>query len=427
VILIISEDKIIGADKDFLDNFSLEELNKKFSIYLNKNEYEDENNKYEIKHFNVLNYEILIFSKKEEGVIDLENLLQVKVDENEKNEQKNLNSDIEDNNIIDLDNLLQGESTENENKNEDISTIDLDSLIIDSTDDKNIENNNLDLINESEIKPLDLNLDELTIDNNTPTISLSSQQEEITEFKIPKENPFELLKKRKEEKKVKNQGLKINFNKKETKKEEDEDIFCVVELFNKKREEIKEIVNKELEKASKELTIDMDTMHSFFNDIITQLKNEKDAVYKALDKADYDYLISFAHKIKTSLLNLRMTNLAEIFVTLDNMLIVRENISVVRRLVDKIYGNIDLFSNKKDELIIDANLSQRDREVRLRLVKTMLESLKDSNLDTVKSKLIPMYQKVPLLQLRDIINSSNANEAQEKIVSLINLIKKEGL
>jgi len=440
MILILSDsNEIIGADKDFLDKLSLDELNEKFSYIYSEKEYEEENITYEINTFNIENYKILIFLEKQEGVIDLNNLLQVSPEEN--NENDNLNDS--ENNIIDLDSLLQSTS-ENETDNntidlnnlleetEPINTISLDDLSQDSAEDNN---EGLNLINESEIKPLDLNFDEL-MDDKPVNIDLAPQ-EEITEFKIPTENPFELLKKKKEEKKEKKQSLKINFNldgDKETEKHEDrveDDVFCRFELLNKDKKEIESIIHEELHKASQELTIDEEMMQSFFNDIITQLKSEKNSFYKALEENDYDKMHSFSHKLRGSLLNLRMKELAEVFINLDNMIVAHEDVSLIKRLIGKIYDALTPFFDSKEggldeeKLIIDVDMSKRDIQVRLKLTKNLLESIKDSNLSTVKSKLTVMYDRFPLLQLQNIINSSNANEAQEKILKLINLINKE--
>ena len=112
------------------------------------------------------------------------------------------------------------------------------------------------------------------------------------------------------------------------------------------------------------------------------------------------------------------------------MIIAHENISDIKRLITKIYSKLSSFISEKGEnsfenLVVDADMSKRDMLVRLKLVKNLLESLKDSNLSTVQSKLKVMYDRFPLLQLQSIINSSNANEAQEKISKLINLINKE--
>lgn len=441
ILIISNSDEVVGADKDFLDNFSIDELNEKFGSYIYEKEYKNESEIYEIESFNVSNYKILVFSKKKNAIIDFDNLLEVTP--NDDNQINIVDSTYikeaeaaEENNVINLDDLLQDKSKDEVDNN----LIDLDSIINGDSNSEgtNLEedskiNNGLDLINESEIKPLDLNFDELIDNDNKPVIDIGlSPQEEIKDIKIPKENVFELLKKKKEEKKSQERSLKINFNKSKEIKETKEEVSCVVELFNKTKEDIKKAVNEEFEKASKELSIDMETLESFFGDIITQLKTGKKSVYKALEESDYDKLNSFAQKLISSLLNLRMTNLAEIFITLDNMLVVHEDISIIKRLVEKIYENLDLFLEKEgdifnEELVIDSNLSKKDRDVRLKLVKNLLESLKDSDFYTIKSKLTPMYTKVPLLQLQAIIDSSNANEAKEKISKLINLINKEGL
>jgi hypothetical protein len=116
VILIISNsDEVVGADKDFLDNFSIDELNEKFGSYIYEKEYKNESEIYEIESFNVLNYKILVFSKKKNAIIDFDNLLDVTP--NDDNQINIVDSTYikeaeaaEENNVINLDDLLQDES-----------------------------------------------------------------------------------------------------------------------------------------------------------------------------------------------------------------------------------------------------------------------------------------------------------------------------
>jgi len=439
MILIYSiEGEIIGADKDFLQNYSLEELNQNFSNLILQKEYKINDITYDINIYPVENYKILVLSQQD-------NLININLPPIDNIENENIQENKTDEGIINLDSLLAEE--ENHLQNSNVIDISFDSLLEDDKqtqsndsndkEDSNIDNGkltiNLDsLIEENEIKnedeviPLDIDIKEENQNLNNLNISLASN-EEMQEFKIP-DNPLELMKKRKKTIGPKKK-LKINFNIDEIKnKELDKDLVAKFRMLTKNKKEIEDLIHQELEEASIELGIDNETMQSFFDEIIDQLIEEKDIYEKALEDGNYKALHESTIKLKGALLNLRLHELAEIFSNLDDMIQERVELSKIEDLVHRIYHHLSVFLDdrmSKTELKVEIDMPRRDFLIRLRALQALLNKLKESNLDNIKSELNNMYKRFPLIQLKDVIDSKNEEEAKERIDNLINLIQKE--
>lgn len=139
---------------------------------------------------------------------------------------------------------------------------------------------------------------------------ISPAAEQIPELNIPEEKPIEL-----------------NF----------EDNISECEKILEKKDKIKEIINKELETAIKELEIDKDLANELLEDLLTQIKNKKEELLKALDNKDYEKLHKIAHYLKGASLNLRLSNLAFIFKTIDEEAKNKTDINKIKNIIDKLY------------------------------------------------------------------------------------------
>ena len=106
----------------------------------------------------------------------------------------------------------------------------------------------------------------------------------------------------------------------------------------------------------------------------------------------------------------------------------RVELSKIEDLVHRIYHHLSVFLDdrmSKTELKVEIDMPRRDFLIRLRALQALLNKLKESNLDNIKSELNNMYKRFPLIQLKDVIDSKNEEEAKERIDNLINLIQKE--
>jgi hypothetical protein len=121
--------EIIGADKDFLEKYSIEELNKTFSNKINnldKLKNEEEYKNYNIESIPIKDYKIIFFMK-------------------ENNKQSILNNSNETNDLsLDFDTLIPNE-VDNTKSNEN-SSIDLDNILNKSVEPDN-EKKNINLEN----------------------------------------------------------------------------------------------------------------------------------------------------------------------------------------------------------------------------------------------------------------------------------------
>jgi hypothetical protein len=99
ILIVSNENQIIGADKDFLKDYSINELNKNFSNDLNdldKLKNDLDKNDYKIEEIDVKSYKLLIFEKNENPDDNIDLNIPSSNSENTQDNQNNLNINLDD-------------------------------------------------------------------------------------------------------------------------------------------------------------------------------------------------------------------------------------------------------------------------------------------------------------------------------------------
>jgi len=126
--------------------------------------------------------------------------------------------------------------------------------------------------------------------------------------------------------------IKINF---------ENDYDEISKMLSMNKEEIQKLIKEDLEKASKDLGIDINTLNTLTNDLIKQINDNKNNFYEAIEKHDYKKLHELAHSLKGAALNLRLSNIALILKYIDEKSKAKENIDTIEYLIEKFYNFID--------------------------------------------------------------------------------------
>lgn len=142
-----------------------------------------------------------------------------------------------------------------------------------------------------EEKPLSLEADLLQTSPQEELEITSSQKEENLPFeedllKIPEENqPLQMpeITISEEEK-----PIELNF----------EDNISECEKIFENKNKIKEVIKEELEIATKDLGIDENLANELFEDLLNQIKNNKEEFLKAIEEKDYEKIHKTAHFFK---------------------------------------------------------------------------------------------------------------------------------
>jgi HPt (histidine-containing phosphotransfer) domain-containing protein len=206
----------------------------------------------------------------------------------------------------------------------------------------------------------------------------------ISEFEIPKpeiELPHEELKPEteipKEFEEIKSTQLppkeKVDLTLQEQKEEQiqlvfEDDLAEVNEILELPKKEAKELINQEIKQAAKELGIDEEMTKELLNELYDQIENEKENFKKALENKDYDALHKIAHKLKGAALNLRLSKLAFILKTIDEKSKEHAPIATLKDLVNKFY---DFFEKIKEKAVV---IPEYLKETILQTIKTYLET-----------------------------------------------------
>ena len=126
--------------------------------------------------------------------------------------------------------------------------------------------------------------------------------------------------------------IKISF-------ENDYDEISNILSLNK--EEIQKLIQEDLEKASKDLGVDLNLLNDLIKDLLKQINENKNAFYEAINNYDYEKLHKLAHSLKGAALNLRLSNIALILKYIDEKSKAKENIENIKYLIDKFYNFIE--------------------------------------------------------------------------------------
>jgi len=164
----------------------------------------------------------------------------------------------------------------------------------------------------------------------------------------------------------------------------------IIELLNMNQKEITELFMKDLEKASKDLGIDLETLKELSKELIKQIEDNYNKFQKALNNKDYDQLHKISHSLKGASLNLRLSNLALILKTIDEKSKANEDIALLKDLVDKFYK---LINNLKPAIFGESEIKPQkpnieiSPEIRNLINKTIQKYLETQNEKQLKKDL----------------------------------------
>lgn len=190
--------------------------------------------------------------------------------------------------------------------------------------------------------------------NETP--NLNNEIKESEEKSLEQNEPAQTMKEEEPAMEL-NIGMSPfgNTENQEPQQNEEEEIELVFEdkladirnlLENSK--ELKNNIATELKKVSEELGIDEEMAKELYQDLLSQIRKEKNTFYKLIEKSDYENLHKTAHKLKGAALNLRISSLALILKTLDELSKDKEPIEDIRYVVDSFYKILDELENLND-------------------------------------------------------------------------------
>ena len=172
------------------------------------------------------------------------------------------------------------------------------------------------LLGEFEIKPIE----------TLPEENLKSEKPlEETETKPleTKEASFEISK----EQITPSENLKVETEKESSKKESkeseeititfDDEFEEIEKILSLDDEKAKKLILEDLEKAADDFEMDLESIKELYNELLSQIKTNKDNFYNAIKAHDYEKMHKIAHSLKGASLNLRISNLAMILKTID--------------------------------------------------------------------------------------------------------------
>ena len=222
------------------------------------------------------------------------------------------------------------------------------------------------LSHKEETPQFDLNLKEPEIHHSIEEISPQIEKESQFDLNLkePSENlevQYQTPEENENIQPLEENVIKINF-------ENDYDEISKILSMNK--EEIQNLIQEDLEKASNDLGIDINTLQTFTDDLIKQINENKNKFYEAIQKHDYKKLHELAHSLKGAALNLRLSNIALILKYIDEKSKAKENIDTIKYLVDKFYNFINYIKPQSNQKIKETNVKITP-EIKKLIIKTI--------------------------------------------------------
>jgi len=150
----------------------------------------------------------------------------------------------------------------------------------------------------------------------------------------------------------------------------EDDLEEVIEILKNKKE-FGNSVDTELKKASEELGIDYNELKNWYEQLIEQIIEEKNSIYKFLKEKDYNNLHKSYHKLKGAALNLRLSKIAIILKKLDELSKNRENIEKIKQITDDFYNLIEETSNNEKTQTVTDGIKTTDRYIEDIVIKTI--------------------------------------------------------
>ena len=155
-----------------------------------------------------------------------------------------------------------------------------------------------------------------------------------------------------------------------------EDEFSEIEqLMDLSKEEAQEELQKELQTASEELGIDIETITELKDELFEMLRAEKKNLFKAIKEKDYENIHKIAHKLKGAALNLRLTNLSLILKKIDELSKNKTDIHKIEYFADKFYKFLDKIEGHE----IKHQKPKIPEEIKTLIIKTIEDYLQNQN------------------------------------------------
>lgn len=201
-----------------------------------------------------------------------------------------------------------------------------------------------------------------------------------------------------------NEEITISFN------DEYDEINTILALD---KEKAKDLINQDLQKASKDLGIDIETLNNLFKTLLVQIEENKPVFQEALQQRNYDKLHKTSHLLKGAALNLRLSNIALILKTIDEEAKKGAPIEKIEFLINQFYA----FENK----INDVQNKQKKPENKTYI--KISEPVKNLIIQTIKKYLTTQNEKKFKKDLKYIEKLLNIKI--NSIEELENLIKAD--
>jgi len=180
-----------------------------------------------------------------------------------------------------------------------------------------------------------------------------------------------------------------------------EDEFSEIEqMLDLSKEDATKALENELENASKELGIDVETIYELKEELFEILKEDKKDLLSAIKEKDYNKIHKTAHKLKGAALNLRLSNLALILKKIDELSRNKTDLHKIEYLTNKFYNfleKIDTHSKPKDKI---------PPEIKSLIIKTVEDYLLTQNDKKFQKdkKYIEKLLKVKINSIQDLQN-----------------------
>ncbi len=267
---------------------------------------------------------------------------------------------------------------ENQNFNvKEISLVNIDDLHIYELEAKT-KNNELSLENifSTQIKPIEETKKQEI--SELPSLEHSFEInpiEEIPENIPTKEEPSQTIQPLELEIEKEPKEISITF----------EDEFGEIEkILSLNEKEAKKLILEDLEKASNDFEMDLESIKELYNDLINQIETSKDAFYNAIKTKDYEEMHKISHSLKGASLNLRISNMAIILKTIDEKSKEKISFDKLEFLVNNFYA----FVKKVENLETKTNISKEPENK-----KEIPDFLKTLILETIKNYLSTQNEK----------------------------------
>jgi len=189
---------------------------------------------------------------------------------------------------------------------------------------------------------------------------------------------------------VKKQPIKLSF---------EDDFKEINELLELDKNEVKNKINEELQKAAEELGIDLDTIKELFEVLLEQYQENKAPFYEAIKNKDYETLHKIAHSLKGASLNLRLANLGLILKYIDEQSKERVPIEKMAMLINKFYNFVDkITDNDNTQLFENIDIDEYTKQ----LIKETIENYKITKNEKKLQKDLKYIKKILGVEVNSI-------------------------